>query len=84
MEIYVILVKICTKHNFEMQFTDLNILFENFAIHQGHWGKMRVVNLPKWSKNESYLILKNVKFKIQKSNPNSTWVSLQLLFGHTL
>ena len=50
MEIYVILVKICTKHNFEMQFTDLNILFENFAIHRGHWGKMGVVNLPKWSK----------------------------------
>ena len=59
MEIYVILVKICTKHNFEMQFTDLNILFENFAIHRGHWGKMGVVNLPKWSKNESCLILKN-------------------------
>ena len=50
MEIYAILVKICTNHNFEMQFTNLNILFENFAIHRGHWGKMRVVNLPKWSK----------------------------------
>ena len=50
MEIYMILVKICTKHSFEMQFTDLIILFENFAIHRGHWGKMRVVNLPKWSK----------------------------------
>ena len=35
MEIYVILVKICTKHNIEMQFTNLNILFENFAIHRG-------------------------------------------------
>ena len=26
MEIYMILVNICTKHNFEMQFTNLNIL----------------------------------------------------------
>ena len=50
MEIYMILVKICTKHNFEMQFTNLNILFENFAIQQGHWGKMRIVNWPKRSK----------------------------------
>ena len=43
-------VKICTKHNFEMQFTNLNILFENFAIHRGHCGKMKIVNLPKRSK----------------------------------
>ena len=33
MEIYMILVTICTKHNIEMQFTNLNILLENFAIH---------------------------------------------------
>ena len=42
-----ILVNICTKHNFEMQFTNLSIFYENFAIPRGHWGKMRIVNWPK-------------------------------------
>ena len=50
-----ILVKICIKHNFEMQFTNLNIRFENFPIQRGRWGKMRVVNWPKWSKVKVFL-----------------------------
>ena len=32
------------KTHFEMQFTNLNILFENFAIQPGHSDKMRIAN----------------------------------------